>query len=104
MKVLLRAVGAGVLVGAITGGVSMSQASSLKDDCPDDLCSADKQSDIATMLALGHVATASLIVGGVGAIVGVLGLVIPGGEDQADQAVRIQPFVGPGSLGVTGVF
>jgi len=96
--------GAGLVAGAITGAISMAQASSLKDECPNDLCPADKRSDIATMLAIGHVSTASLIVGGVGVIVGVLGLVIPTGEGEPESEARVQPFVGPGTIGVTGAF
>jgi hypothetical protein len=96
--------GAGVIVGAITGGISMSQASGLKDECPNDICSADRKSDIATMLAIGHAATASLVIAGVGAIVGVVGLVIPGGDDQPAETARLRAVVGPGTIGVMGAF
>ncbi len=94
--------GVGAVVGGITGGISLSQASDLKDQCPNDGCTQDKSEDIDSMMALGHVSTASFIIGGVGAGVAVVALLV-GGSDESESG-SMQPMVGPGYLGMRGSF
>lgn len=95
---------AGSILGGITGGISLSQASDLEDQCPNDVCPPDKEGDVDGMMTLGHVSTVSFVVAGVGAAVGVVGLLLPGGDESPEGDVALQPVIGPGVLGLRGVF
>lgn len=96
---------AGVAVGSVTGLMSISKTSSLKDQCPNDQCPASVydsdqfQSDKSTASTLGTISTISFIVGGVGIAVGVVGLVLPRGQASAHattgSAERTKPFLSP---------
>ncbi len=108
----LGVAGAGVVVGTVTGIVSMSQTSSLQDDCPDDLCPADKEGEVDRATALGHVSTGSFVVAGLGTAVGLIALLAPA-EDEAmapgpvepvQSAVTVRPVLGVGAAGVRGTF
>ena len=92
----------GVLVGAITGGISLSQQSTLREECPNDICAPEKEYELSEAMALGHVSTASFVVAGLAVGVGVIGLVHGGSESKG--SVAILPHVGPGSVGLTGRF
>jgi hypothetical protein len=95
--------GAGIVVGAITGGISLSIYSSVKEDCDDaGRCPTSRQEDGDRSLALAHVSTASFALAGAGAIVGAVGLFLTfGGDDTAaDTAWQL----GPGYLGVSTKF
>ena len=94
--------GVGAIVGGITGGISLSQASDLKDDCPENACAMDRGEDIDSMMTLGHVSTVSFIVAGVGAGVAVVSLILGGSE--ASETGSIRPVLGPGFLGMGGSF
>jgi len=100
---------AGLLVGAITGGVSLADASSAKEGCVDNRCPEANAADADRSVALAHVSTVSFVVGGVGAGLGVAGLFLSDGvfgasDDGSADAWRIEPIVGPGSLGIRGRF
>jgi hypothetical protein len=103
--------GAGVIVGAITGGLSLKDASTAKEGCDDNLCrpgqgdaSAKKRST-----TLAHVSTASFAVAGAGAALGLVALfVLSGGDDQEEASPAagwtLRPLIGVGSVGVSGSF
>ena len=95
--------GAGLLVGAITGAVSLSQASSLQDDCPEDVCTPDRQEDIDSMITMANLSNVGFVVAGVGAALGVVGIIISGDEEEPSGA-RLRPLLGPGLVGVDGRF
>jgi hypothetical protein len=93
--------GAGLIVGAVTGGVSMSEASSVKEQCLDTKCPAAAEEDADRAVTLAHVSTASFVVAGVGAAIAGVGLVLTFAVDQeADTAV----VMGPGIVGLRGRF
>lgn len=108
----------GVGVGAVTGLMSLSKTNDLKDACPNDRCPADKQSEIDDTRTLGDVSTIAFIVGGVGAGVGVAGLLLSGSaksEPPASTARARRPpsafapehvraVLGPSYVGVAGAF
>jgi len=96
--------GLGLIIGSITGGISLDQQSTLKEECPDDICPPEKEDEVNTALAIGHVSTASFVIAGVGAAVGVVGLFIGGGDAAETETAALQPLVGPGYLGLTGKF
>lgn len=103
---------AGLILGAVTGGLSLSKASSAKENCVDGLCPADpdKESDRDASVTLAHVSTTGFVIGGVGAAVAAVALVMEltgddGGADaMADDAIRVTPLIGPGFVGVQGRF
>lgn len=117
-------VGAGV--GTVTGLMSLSKTSSLKDQCPNNQCPATVydgssfQSDKNTASTLGTVSTIAFIVGGAGVVVGVVGLFLPQGHASAHATTGesdhtnpaktgwISPWVAPaaggGAAGLIGAF
>ncbi len=98
--------GAALLIGTITGVMSLTQASDLKDQCPDDFCTPEKQEDIDTMMTLGHVSTAGFVIAGVGIGLGVFSLLTSGsGQEQPTvSGVVVRPWLGFGVAGVAGKF
>ncbi|MEO8875738.1 MAG: hypothetical protein ABI461_09145, partial [Polyangiaceae bacterium] len=115
---------AGVAVGTVTGLMSLSKTSSLKDQCPNNQCPASVyddpnfQSDKSTASTFGTVSTIAFIVGGAGIVVGIVGLVLPAGKASAHattgQSTKpanspwISPWVAPaaggGAAGLSGAF
>ena len=103
--------GAGLLLGTITGAVSLSMAADVEEQClahsgNENSCPSGVKGDADTSLALAHVSTISFILAGAGVAVGVTGLLL-GGGDEADKpttAFTIEPVIGLGSLGVRGTF
>jgi hypothetical protein len=85
----LGVAGAGLLVGAITGGISLSDASAVKDSCDEDgACAPEVADQLDRSRTLANVSTASFVIAGVGAIVGVIGLVLALGDDDAAALER----------------
>ncbi len=99
--------GAGVLLGGITGVMSLSKTSSVKSACKGNVCPASQQSDIDSASSLATISTVGFIVGGVGAAAAVIGLVLWSGEGKAEaraSTASFTPWIGPGSAGVRGSF
>lgn len=96
--------GAGLLMGIITGSVSLGQVSDLQERCqPDNHCPAADQDEADTAYALATVSTVGFVVAGIGAAAGVALLVWRpslGDDDEQGMALR----VGPASLALTGTF
>ena len=92
--------GVGLIAGAITGGLSLSTAGDIDEMCMPN-CPESFRDDYDTGLALAHVSTVSFAVAGAGAVVGVVGLLLPGPAVGGDRA---QLRVGPGSLSLQGRF
>ncbi len=102
---------AGLILGAVTGGLSLSKASSAKEGCVDGVCpgNPEKESDRDASVTLAHVSTTGFVIGGVGAAIATVALVMEltgddGAAPMADTAVRLTPLVGPGFVGVQGAF
>jgi hypothetical protein len=100
--------GAGFLIGGITGGVAASKASALRAACPDKVCDPGKQSDLDSAKRLADVSTAMFVVGGIGAGVGLVALIVSlSGDDKPSDAKTgfvVRPMLGAGSLGLRGEF
>jgi len=95
--------GVGLLVGAVTGGLSFAAAEDVKDQCVDFRCPADLRDEADRSQTLGTVATVGFVVGGAAVAAGVvLTVVRPGGAE--DTKARLWPLVGPGWLGLAGRF
>jgi len=100
--VTIGAGGALLLVGAVTGGVSLSRTSALKDRCIDKRCSAADQPDLDAARAMATTSNVTFTLGGLAAAAGAVLLVWrPGGPPSAAQ---VRPWIGAGSAGVAGVF
>lgn len=105
--------GAGLITGAIAGGVAMGKHSDISQKCTPDQnsCSypgADK--DISSYHSVATISTVGFIVGGVGVAAGVVLLLTqPKAESVAPSApppaaLRVIPTVGLGSIGAVGEF
>jgi hypothetical protein len=94
--------GAGLLVGAIAGGVAISTNNTLKHDCTSGICSSrtTPRSDFDTYNTVTTLSTVGFVAGGVLGAAGVVLLVTaPKARD-----VAVTPVVGPGYLGMQGSF
>jgi hypothetical protein len=91
----------GVAVGTITGVIALEKASAAKRDCPNLACT-DPASvdDVSRGRTFGNISTVGFIVGGLGALVGVYGLVWA--RPKSDGAVSFD--IGPRGGSVSGRF
>lgn len=97
--------GVGALVGGITGMMSISQTDTLKKECGGTKCPASRQGEIDSANALATVSTITFVVAGVGAAVGVTGLVmLLTKPSPAQTGARIRPWIGAGMAGLEGSF
>lgn len=101
--------GASLIAAAITGGLSLARTSKLADECdkPSMLCpsSGNGPADIAAATTLANISNVTLALGAAGVVTGIVGLVLSRGDKHpAPAAAAIQPVVGPGTLGMVGVF
>jgi hypothetical protein len=95
---------AGLLVGAITGGLAIGKHGELEDNCQNNSCPPDQEDNLDSYRTLGTVSTVGFIVGGVLAATGIV-LVIVGstgdsGAEPAEEAT-LTTQIGPGSIGAT---
>lgn len=101
---------AGLVVGAVTGAVSLAEVSDLKERCPANQCGPADQPDIDRAETLATVSTVGFAVGAAGAAAGVLLLLFLPGEsaparpNTGSSAVRASPWIGLGAAGVRGSF
>ncbi|MBI4704775.1 MAG: PEGA domain-containing protein [Deltaproteobacteria bacterium] len=98
---------AGLIVGAVAGIVAVSKTAEVRDHCPDNHCPEEQREAWDSSLAVAHVSTAGFVVGGLGAALGVVGLMGFGGEPEpkepaAGTAMVVQPVLEPGVVGVNG--
>lgn len=104
--------GAGIIVGSVTGIMSMSKTSSLKsgDTCPNSRCPPEKESDLNSAKTLATVSNIGFGIGIAGAAVGVIALLTakPATSEKppasASLTVRVEPVAWPGGLGLVGRF
>jgi hypothetical protein len=98
--------GAGLIMGAVTGGLAISKHSTLAGECKNGTCSSQDSSELSSYHTVGALSTVGFIVAGVGAAAGVtLFLLAPKGAPSAPATgLRVTPFVGFGSAGAVGSF
>ncbi|RLB63282.1 MAG: hypothetical protein DRI90_07185 [Deltaproteobacteria bacterium] len=100
--------GAGAIVGSVTGGLSLAAASDAKDQCTDNTCPLDAEPDADRSLTLAHASTVSFVVAGLGAGLGVVGVILSGTDDgsdsQAGPDATVEALLGPGFVGLRGRF
>ncbi|HSO40530.1 MAG TPA: hypothetical protein VLT33_48720 [Labilithrix sp.] len=90
----------GVGVGSVTGVLAFGKASTAKDECPGDQCTPAGLDAVDSGRTLATISTIGFIVGGVGAGVGLYGLLF--GRPAASSSVAVS--VGPTGGGVRGTF
>jgi hypothetical protein len=97
---------AGVLVGSVTGVMSLSKASSVSSACQGTVCPRSVDGDLQSGRTLGTVSTIAFIAAGAGVVAGVVGLLITPRQEAAGPAAAasLVPWVGPGSAGLSGRF
>ncbi len=98
--------GAGVLVGGIAGLVTLSKASSVKEQCTDLRCPTRAHDDLSTAHTMANVSNIGFAVAGVGVGLGIIGLLTPTKIEVTSTSGRVwlRPMVGLGSVVVTGEF
>ncbi len=93
--------GAGLLVGAVTGAISLAKFGDVTKACSADrVCPDTLRAEADTGKALGHVATVGFVLAGVGAAAGVTLLFVPVTKSPA----RAGLVLGPGFVGMKGAF
>lgn len=96
--------GAGVIAGAVTGGLSLSALSDAKELCTDDRCPEAARPDYDRSIVLANAANASFAVAGAGALVGVIALAVslasgePKAATSAARHIGVILRVGAGSM------
>jgi hypothetical protein len=100
--------GAGLLVGAISGGLFLGRLDGLRVLCPDKQCTEENRSELDAVRTLGNVSTVGFAVGAVGVVAGaVLFFVRPGGgsvRTLRKDGVWVGPWIGGSSMGLGGRF
>jgi len=92
----------GAVVGRITGAMSMSQTSTIKNECGM-LCPPSRKSELDNANTLATISTISFIAAGAGAVVlGVGAFLFATGKPA--QAGRVRPFIGVAAAGIQGEF
>jgi hypothetical protein len=66
---------AGLVMGSVTGVMALSREGDLSDKCPAKRCTRDSESDLDGAQTMATLSTIGFIVAGVGAAVGVIGIV-----------------------------
>jgi hypothetical protein len=95
----------GIVVGTVTGLMSLSKASAVKDACDGTLCPRSVDDDLRTGRALSTASTISFVAAGVGASAGVLALLLaPRDERPAAARVSMRPWIAPTGAGLEGRF
>jgi hypothetical protein len=97
---------AGLAVGSVAGALSLSKASSAKENCQGSSCTPAAQDDIDASKSLATVSNIGFGVAIVGAAVGVYGLLSSGGAppERAPARRRLDPLIGPRFVGLAGTF
>ena len=94
--------GAGVVAGAISGGLAIGKHESLAAACTKGVC-VDQDSTISSFHTLGTVSDVGLFVGGAIAVTGLV-LVVTAPKTSPAKQAWVAPIVGPGFVGAAGSF
>lgn len=102
-------VGVAGLILAIPSGIfAVSEKSSLEGQCGGNVCPQELEGDLDTAVAVAHVSTVGFVLAGLGAAVGVTGILLrdslPDALASTDAPFTLQPYVGVGTAGFTGSF
>jgi hypothetical protein len=96
----------GTIIGSITGGISLSKTSTLKEQCNGDKCSPLLADELSAANTMATVSTISFVFAGAGLITGIVALVAMKGSPTTTATAHphITPWIGLGSAGLSGSF
>jgi hypothetical protein len=95
--------GAGLVLGAVAGGLAVSKHASLQSVCTGGVCPLGQASNLDGYHLDSNLATAGLVAGGVLAAAGVV-LVLTAPRSAATASAGVAPVIGAGSIGARGWF
>jgi hypothetical protein len=98
----VAAVGLGV--GAITGALALSKASTVSSACPNQHCTTNESSAISSGRTLGDISTVGFIAAGAFAALGTFGVLYRSSSAETKPAVAWELWLGPTSGSVHGTF
>jgi len=101
--------GAGLIVGGAAGIAAMIQAKDAKNQCVGNICPPSAADAIDRSKLSGTIANVGFIVGGVGAVTGLIVLLASSGEAKKappspQEGLRVTPWIGLGEAGLRGRF
>lgn len=96
--------GAGGLIGAITGGLSIAKVDDIRSRCDGDACPKSTEPDRDEATALANASNVSLAIGAAGAIVGVVGTIVFFTSKPSADAPAVAVRVGPTGFSLSGAF
>lgn len=96
--------GAGVLVGAVTGILTLAKSGDIRDACKSGTCPASQRDALDSATALANVSNVAFGIGIAGIGLGVVGLLISRQPPKAARAATLTPFIGPTAIGLRGAF
>jgi hypothetical protein len=96
--------GAGLAIGAIFGGLALSDKGDAEAYCKNGRCAPSARSSIDASLTKGNVSTAAFIVGGVGVALGTVLWFTVGSKKTEPEQARVTPWIGAGEVGLRGKF
>jgi hypothetical protein len=95
----------GLGVGAVTGAVSLSQASSIKSQCNGNACPSNLKDEHDRAVVLGNVSTATFVIGGAALATGGVLLYLSRPQRKGPEPrAGVQARVGLGRVDVEGSF
>lgn len=100
---------AGLAVGAVAGGIVVGEVETLRSDsgpCTQDLkvCAGPAKEGVEEVRTLGKVSTAGFVIGGVGAALGIVLLVLPASRKKANSTPAVGIAVSGSGVVVSGGF
>lgn len=93
---------AALVVGGVTGGISLAKVADIKEGCRDEHCLRDDADEGALASRLGTTSTVSFVVAGAAVAAGVVLVIVRPGGDASN--VSLTPLIGPGFVGLRGAF
>jgi hypothetical protein len=96
--------GVGLAVGGITGAIALSKGKTLKDECAGSVCSGSRASDLDSAKTMALISNVGFAAAGAGVVLIIVGLTTGGRKAEPTTTAHVEPWVGVGSLGVTGAF
>jgi hypothetical protein len=99
----------GIATGVVTGALSWSATSEVRDSCAQDACPPSAEGDIEHAELLANISNVGFAVGGVGAVLAIVGIALSGDDGEAATSsaarrARLVPQLGWGFAGLSGRF
>ncbi|HEX4448237.1 MAG TPA: hypothetical protein VH044_15925 [Polyangiaceae bacterium] len=95
--------GAGLVLGAVTGGLALGKHSTLSNECTGGSCPPSAHDDLSSYHTMGILSDVGFIVAGVGVAAGFV-LFFTEPKSTPTTGVTVTPSIGLGSLGASGTF